>query len=385
MSRFTEKALSKISKLSPEEIARILDSKTNELALRTEILDSVETGYVLADKKGSVLYMNNVLYGLADCFRTKNTNSLTVERLFRDKELVKFIKGVLKTGSEDEYEYVFEKGMYGKADIRVYWIRPSQSDRYLFCFQDVTVFRKIREEYLKNESLAAMTTMAAGIAHEIKNPLASISIYLQILQRKLGENGMLTEEEASKSLQVISDEIERLNSITVDFLFAVKPMNVKPVLADVNTVVMKAVDVAKPEAAQQNIKLSTDTATSLPNVEIDPNLIEQSILNLIRNAVQAIFPESAEKEIKVSTRLEGDTVKISVSDTGCGMTDEQMSKIFEPYYTTKAGGTGLGLTNIFKIMKLHNGSITVSSEYGKGSEFTLNLPVPRSQRFRIQA
>ncbi len=385
MSRFTEKALSKISKLSPEEIARILDSKTNELALRTEILDSVETGYVLADKKGSVLYMNNVLYGLADCFRTKNTNSLTVERLFRDKELVKFIKGVLKTGSEDEYEYVFEKGMYGKADIRVYWIRPSQSDRYLFCFQDVTVFRKIREEYLKNESLAAMTTMAAGIAHEIKNPLASISIYLQILQRKLGENGMLTEEEASKSLQVISDEIERLNSITVDFLFAVKPMNVKPVLADVNTVVMKAVDVAKPEAAQQNIKLSTDTATSLPNAEIDPNLIEQSILNLIRNAVQAIFPESAEKEIKVSTRLEGDTVKISVSDTGCGMTDEQMSKIFEPYYTTKAGGTGLGLTNIFKIMKLHNGSITVSSEYGKGSEFTLNLPVPRSQRFRIQA
>lgn len=385
MSRFTEKALSKISKLSPEEIARILDSKTNELALRTEILDSVETGYVLADKKGSVLYMNNVLYGLADCFRTKNTNSLTVERLFRDKELVKFIKGVLKTGSEDEYEYVFEKGMYGKADIRVYWIRPSQSDRYLFCFQDVTVFRKIREEYLKNESLAAMTTMAAGIAHEIKNPLASISIYLQILQRKLGENGVLTEEEASKSLQVISDEIERLNSITVDFLFAVKPMNVKPVLADVNTVVMKAVDVAKPEAAQQNIKLSTDTATSLPNAEIDPNLIEQSILNLIRNAVQAIFPESAEKEIKVSTRLEGDTVKISVSDTGCGMTDEQMSKIFEPYYTTKAGGTGLGLTNIFKIMKLHNGSITVSSEYGKGSEFTLNLPVPRSQRFRIQA
>ena len=385
MSRFTDKALSKISKLCPEEIVRILDSRSTELALRKEILDSVEMGYLLTDKEGNVLYLNNVLYNHADCFRGKSTNALTVERLFRDSGLVKFIKNVLKKGSEEEYNYVLEKSMYGKADIRVYWLRPEQSDHYLFCFQDVTVFRKIREEYLKNESLAAMTTMAAGIAHEIKNPLASISIYLQILQRKLRENGVLTEEEASKSLQVISDEIERLNAITVDFLFAVKPMNVKPVLADVNTVVMKAFAVAKPEAEQQNIKLTADTATSLPNAEIDPNLIEQSILNLIRNAVQAISPESENREIKVSTRLEGDSVKIGVSDTGCGMTDEQMSKVFEPYYTTKAGGTGLGLTNIFKIMKLHNGSVSVTSEYGKGSEFTLSLPVPRSQRFRIQA
>ncbi len=385
MSRFTEKALSKIAKLSPEEIARILDSKSNELSLRTEILDSVEMGYLLTDKEGSVLYLNNVLYNHADCYAGKTAGSLSVEKLFRDKELVKFIKGVLKNGNEEEYNFVLDKNMYGKADIRVYWLKPEQSDHYLFCFQDVTVFRKIREEYLKNESLAAMTTMAAGIAHEIKNPLASISIYLQLLQRKLKENGVLKEEEASKSLQVISDEIDRLNSITVDFLFAVKPMNVKPVLSDVNTVVMKAVDVAKPEAVQQNINLSVDRGSGLPNVEIDTNLIEQSILNLIRNAVQAMCAESEKKEIKVSTRLDGDTVKISVSDTGCGMTDEQMSKIFEPYYTTKAGGTGLGLTNIFKIMKLHNGNISVTSEYGKGSEFTLSLPVPRSQRFRIQA
>lgn len=385
MSRFTEKALSRIAKLSPEQIARILDSRSNELAMRTEILDSVKMGYLLVNKEGTVLYMNNVLYDHADCFRRKNTSSINVERLFRDTGLVKFIKGVLMTGSEEEYNYVLERASYGKADIRVYWLRPDQSDHYIFCFHDVTVFRKIREEYLKNESLAAMTTMAAGIAHEIKNPLASISIYLQILQRKLRENGVLTDEDASKSLQVISDEIERLNAITVDFLFAVKPMNVKPTLADVNSVVLKAVAVAEPEAAQQGIELTTDNATSLPNVEIDINLIEQSILNLIRNAVQAICPESEVKEIKVGTRLDGDMVRITVSDTGCGMTDETMSKIFEPYYTTKAGGTGLGLTNIFKIMKLHNGNVSVTSEYGKGSEFTLSLPVPRSQRFRIEA
>lgn len=385
MSRFNDKALSRIAKLSPEEIARILESRNNELALRTQILDSVEMGYLLVDKEGNVLCMNSVLYDHAECYRRKNTGSVTVDRLFRDPELVKYIKNVLKTGSKDEYNYVLEKASYGRADIRVYWICPGQSEHYIFCFQDVTVFRKIREEYLKNESLAAMTTMAAGIAHEIKNPLASISIYLQLLQRKLKENGVLREEDASKSLQVISDEIERLNAITVDFLFAVKPMNVKPSLADVNTVVMKAVAVAGPEAEQQGIKLITDNATSLPNVEIDVNLIEQCILNLIRNAVQAMCPESDLKEIKVGTRLEGDMVRISVSDTGCGMTDETMSKIFEPYYTTKAGGTGLGLTNIFKIMKLHNGNVSVTSEYGKGSEFILSIPVPRSQRFRIEA
>ena len=261
--------------------------------------------------------------------------------------------------------------------------RVSEIKALLFVFRDMTFFNRFKEEFRKNESLAQMTTMAAGVAHEIKNPLASISIYLQLMDKMMEKNGSMTREEAKKYLDVVSEEVDRINKIAVDFLFAVKPMKVNLAICNVNDIVKKTVSVVSAELKEKGIAFKQHLAVSLPKVLADSSLIQQSILNLINNAMQAMPEDRKDPAITVSTFMENDMVKISVADNGCGMTEEQMSKIFEPYYTTKSSGTGLGLTVLFKIMKQHEGDVTVSSTPGVGSEFTLQIPVPSSERFRL--
>jgi len=384
MSRFTDKALTKISKLPPDEIVRILDSQNRELQLRSDILDSSDMGFVPMSPDGQVLYFNNTIYRLTDCYRKKSSGGFPITKLVKDRNICSYAISCIKGKTDEDYQYVKEDPTYGRMDVRVFVQKIANSSSRLFCFQDVTFFKRLREEYLRNESLAAMTTMAAGIAHEIKNPLASISIYLQLMQRQLSATEGFDREELLKNLKVVSDEIERLNAITVDFLFAVKPMNVKMAICNVNSVVERACNISGPELEQQGIRLEKNLATSLPKADFDCNLIEQAILNLMGNAMQAMVPGKPDPCIQVGTMLNGDNICITVKDNGCGINDEQLSRIFEPYYTTKAGGTGLGLTNIFKIMKLHNGEVSVSSQYGEGSEFTLSLPVPRSERLRLE-
>ena len=160
-------------------------------------------------------------------------------------------------------------------------------------------------------------------------------------------------------------------------------MKVNLTACSVNDIVNKTVNIVGAELGERGITLTLHLATSLPKVFADPALLEQSLLNLVKNAMQAMPEDRSNPEITISTYIESDMVRISVQDNGCGMTEDQMSKIFEPYYTTKSSGTGLGLTVLFKIMKQHGGDVTVHSSYGEGSEFILQIPVPQNERFRL--
>lgn len=383
MSRFADKASSKVDKLSDEQIKRLIKNQNEKLELRDNILNSLDSGYLVVTKDFKIRFYNKFLSDIMNLSSQKITLSHTlVGSVFSDSDLVGFIKKEVTNPDNENYDFELSSSS-SDMKIRVSANKISDTDLTLFQFMDITLFEKIKVEFRKNESLAQMTTMAASVAHEIKNPLASISIYLQLLSRKFDKEGSLSKEEAQKSLNVINSEIERLNKIAVDFLFAVKPMNVNLKLEDINKSVKKVFELAQAESITHKIKLSLNLGSSIPKVNIDSNLIQQCILNLVRNSIQAFDGSQKENTIEISTFQDGDTVKLSVTDNGCGMESETLSKIFEPYYTTKANGTGLGLTTIFKIMKEHGGEVTAVSEVGKGSVFTLVLPVPSSQRFRL--
>ena len=384
MSQFVKKASSKIEKLSNEEILRIIESQNAELKIRNLILDNLIAGCLMVSPAGNIMYMNSAVGELTSLSSKKKYTDLNVTRVFLDREVLAFIRkfiGSSKKTDEEFFDTEIPGG--GTKSVSCSAMRLTDPESCLFVLRDITFFNRFKEEFRKNESLAQMTTMAAGVAHEIKNPLASISIYLQLMDKMLEKNGTMTREEAQKYLDVVAEEVDRINNIAVDFLFAVKPMKVNLAACNVNDVVKKTLGVVAAELHDKGIKLSTHLATSLPKVFADSSLLEQSLLNLVKNAMQAMPADRKAPAITISTYIEDDMVKLSVQDNGCGMTEDQMSKIFEPYYTTKSTGTGLGLTVLFKIMKQHGGDVVVHSTYGEGSEFILQIPVPQNERFRL--
>lgn len=384
MSQFVKKASTKIEKLPAEEIIRIIDTQNSDLKIRNVILDNSFEGNLMVSDSGNVMYLNNTLTSLMPLASRKKYADVNVSKVILNNEILSFIKSFLQSSDNHKSEFFeVDDPSVGTRALDCSATRLFEYEACLFIFRDVTFFNRFKEEFRKNESLAQMTTMAAGVAHEIKNPLASISIYLQLMDKMMEKNGSMTREEAHKYLDVVSEEVDRINKIAVDFLFAVKPMKVDLSVCNINDIVRKTVDVVKAELAEKGIELGVNLATSLPKVFADCSLMQQSILNLVKNAMQAMPQDRKNPSIVISTFIESDMVKISVQDNGCGMTEDQMSKIFEPYYTTKSSGTGLGLTVLFKIMKQHGGDVTVHSTQGEGSEFILQIPVPQNERFRI--
>jgi signal transduction histidine kinase len=227
-----------------------------------------------------------------------------------------------------------------------------------------------------------LTTVAAGVAHEIKNPLASIGIHLQLLRKAFQRKKSLSLDDARRYLDIIDEEIERLNTIVVDFLFAVRPMDVHLRLENINRIVEELCAFVEPELAQHRIVIRRNFGGYIPKVLVDENLIKQAVLNIVKNAMNAM--EAGGGTLTVTTRLQQDHVALSISDTGIGMSEQTLAKIFEPYFTTKPTGSGLGLTMVFKVVKEHHGEINVVSHPGEGTTFTMVLPVPKSERMAIE-
>ncbi|MCR4676682.1 MAG: GHKL domain-containing protein [Sphaerochaetaceae bacterium] len=385
MSRISSKVLKNISKLSDEQILTYMDNLTEEIENRDTVLDATQEGYLLADSSMRVVYLNETACTILPVINSQSIRKpVYVNTLIKDKSICAFIKHCIQTRDVTaKYEYRDRSPLYGERDISINVISFTKNGSAIFEIRDITYILKFKREYTRNEGLAAMTTMAAGVAHEIKNPLASMSIYVQLLARKLDKNGSITKEEAQKTIEVLNEEIERLNKMAVDFLYAVKPVNATFSMENVNKCILSSLDLARAELEENGIITETDLAVSLPNVKMDPALIQQCLLNLIRNSMQA--RKEGQKELKINIRsyMDSNTVCMAVEDNGCGMSEDQMLKIFEPYYTTKASGTGLGLTNIYKIVKEHGGEVTVNSKLNEGTVFTISLPVPDSERYRL--
>ncbi|HGH3374842.1 TPA: two-component system sensor histidine kinase ZraS [Kluyvera cryocrescens] len=233
--------------------------------------------------------------------------------------------------------------------------------------------RQLQEATHRKDKLVALGHLAAGVAHEIRNPLSSIKGLAKYFAERTPPGG-----EAYELAQVMAKEADRLNRVVSELLELVRPAHLKWQPVDLNEVIGHSLQLVSQDALGRDITLQFTAQPSLCRIQADPDRLNQVLLNLYLNAIQAIGHEGA---ITVSVAECGDgRVRLSVTDSGKGMTAEQLQAIFTPYFTTKADGTGLGLAVVQNIVEQHGGTIHVESTPGKGAVFTLYLPVNGQQK-----
>jgi signal transduction histidine kinase len=221
------------------------------------------------------------------------------------------------------------------------------------------------------ERLAELGTLTGGLAHEIKNPLSTVQLNLQLLAEDITPDNPAYPRIVNR-LKTVQKETSRLRDILDDFLRYAGQLELDRQPTDLNELLEDLVDFFLPQAQQQKAKVRLRRADGLLVAPVDPRLIKQAVLNLMINALQAM-PEGG--ELILSASREDGAALIDIIDTGKGIPPEAIDKIFQAYYTSKKGGTGLGLAMTQRIVKEHGGQLTVKSEVGKGSNFQLRLPL----------
>ena len=382
-NKLLKRAIDRLEQFPKKEVEKLVRLQIAEADMLDAILEESPIGHLLLKNK-IIRYVNTSFCTLLPTDRRylrKNAEGKHIKDLVVDKEVLDYLVTLSEKNVREEKEFNFQLGSEVRTMLITHRIVETEEGDYLdINVRDITEEKRREARLRRSESLASMTTMAAGIAHEIKNPLAAMQIHIQLMHKAFQKKGVLNEEDASRYLDVIEEEIERLNRIAVDFLFAVRPVNIDLKLISVDEILSGLCDFISPEIESHGIKLIWNVEKYLPKLMMDKNHINQALLNIIQNAIHAM---SNGGTLTLTVKNDGDYVLFSVEDTGCGIAEENLSKIFEPYFTTKETGTGLGLTNVYKIVKEHNGDISVESKVGVGTTFNIRLPVPTTERMQL--
>ncbi|MFJ5622307.1 PAS domain S-box protein [Peribacillus loiseleuriae] len=234
--------------------------------------------------------------------------------------------------------------------------------------RDVTEKLAMEEQIRKSDTLHVVGELAAGIAHEIRNPMTAIKGFIQLLQSSV-------KEDFSTYFNVITSELQRIETIITEFLFLAKPQALKFSNQDVNVIVRETADFLAAQAMLNNIQLKRNLTKNDCEIFCEGNQLKQVLINIIKNAIEVSNDGSF---VIINTdRIDHSFVKISIIDQGPGIPEEKLRRLGEPFYTTKERGTGLGLMVSYKIIEEHKGYIEVESEVGKGTAFHIFLPIPR--------
>jgi two-component system sensor histidine kinase HydH len=240
---------------------------------------------------------------------------------------------------------------------------------HILLFKDLTEVRSLRKEIARSQRLASVGRLAAGLAHEIRNPLSSIKGFATYFKERYPEA-----PQDQKTADIMISEVDRLNRVVGQLLEFARPVPVSPRLTSLKDLVDDSVRLIEQKAKEKQITVKTLNSAKLDNAVIDPDRINQVLLNLYLNAIESMEP-AGELTVKLSAGEKDRCIEIRVSDTGCGIPGEHVSRIFDPYFTTKSSGTGLGLAIAHNIMEAMGGKIDVSSRPGKGTTFCLIIPI----------
>jgi signal transduction histidine kinase len=241
--------------------------------------------------------------------------------------------------------------------------------------KDMTQEKMLQEQILQNERLAIVGRMAMTVAHEVRNPLSTILLNIELLEDEVLKDGSTEAGELREIISTVKAEVDRLTRVTEEYLQFAKVPRVLKELGSLNEVITDLTVFLKEEFIKHDIVLATHLDPTLGDLPIDPKQLRQAFLNILRNSIDAL-PEGG--KIRVETRKNGTHVEVVLSDDGVGIREEHLEEIFTPFFSTREGGTGLGLSITHHIISEHHGSITCESEPGKGASFRITLPLTGS-------
>jgi len=383
MREFIRRALQKTSRMNGDQMQGLLSLIAEEYETLDAVLDSLSTGVIVCDSF-HIIIQNNKTAARILPFEHHEIQDKPVWACIRDPDLSEFVRQTVESEETVQaQEFMLDELSFTRfLSISIMPLVRSKSVRgTIITVEDITERKAGEVRNRRLESLASLTNLAATVAHEIKNPLGSISIYVQLVRKALVQSNSEIPKQVDKYLDVVDEEIERLNKIVVDFLFAVRPLKFEFAPMDINTVVSSLAEFLGEEMNQAGIVLMLELGSALPMIQGDERFLRQMLVNLVKNAMAAMISGGI---IRIKTWYSNDFIFMTVEDTGSGIPDELIHKIFEPYFTTKVDGTGLGLTMSYKVVKEHGGDIRVQSEAGKGTCFTVTLPVMRKAQRMIE-
>jgi two-component system sensor histidine kinase HydH len=238
---------------------------------------------------------------------------------------------------------------------------------HVLLFRDMTEIRRLEEEIARSRRLASLGSLAAGIAHEIRNPLSSIKGFATCFRERCRDN-----PEDREMAEVMIREVDRLNRVITQLLEFARPLTMNRVLAPLPAVIRHALKMVEGEARKKRVTLEMDLSAEIDEVPLDADRMTQVLLNLCLNAIEAM---EAGGVLRVSVAPQDErTVRITIADTGIGIPREDLHRVFDPYFTTRSSGTGLGLAIVHKIVEAHGGEVRLESEPGRGTTVTILLP-----------
>jgi PAS domain S-box-containing protein len=372
---FIDKLVERIRFVEPADLGHYLQVLSKEKGFLETIFDAILEGVIVTDPQDHIIYMNRAACAFFGLTGAENMG----------RNLATAIPGLdlhSVAGSGDVMSRDLEV-FYPERRFLNFYVTPLMSDEAdpqrrslvgrAIILRDITAERKETEETIESERFSAVTLLAAGVAHEIGNPLNSLDIQLQLIERNLrkgatDETGM---EKLRESVGVARAEVSRLDQIISRFLKAVRPTPLETSPADLNALVLESVDFLRKEIENRGIIVETFPGKNLPPVTLDRDQIRQALYNVIRNSFQAM---GSKGQLRVVTGCDDSHVWVSIGDTGGGIDPALADRIFQPYVTTKSDGSGLGLHVVQRIVRAHGGEIDLRSAAGKGLLFTIRLP-----------
>jgi signal transduction histidine kinase len=396
---FLEKLIERLGRIGPEEVQNYFLRLAQEKGFLETVFNAIHEGIIVTDSSGRVTYLNDAackLFGLEgadaigkrldECVRGLDWQSLTqsVGPLSRDMEIFYpenrvinfYIVPLIIEHREAVAKGAAAGGVAPKRDDRG---RPRSTTPdssagqvgHVMILRDITESRRTAQQTIESERMNALTLLAAGVAHEIGNPLNSLHIHLQLMERKAQELDHNAKAELQQSIDVAQSEVRRLDSIVTQFLRAIRPSQPRLHPENVNTIVEEAVRFFTPEIQDRDMVVEQELRADLPLLQLDLGQMKQAFYNVIKNSLEAMKRHGT---LRIRTDLDDTHVIVTFVDTGGGMSAENLSRVFEPYFTTKPSGSGLGLLIVRRIVREHGGELAIESTQGKGLTLTIRLP-----------